>query len=109
MKPGLSVLALIADDTSSRWSDCAKDCDVNSYKSVEPSDLLCRQQSQCWSMPRLHRGGWGAILEFSLGRVREEAEEGDDGVGPGLAMLVESSWFPFEAMTLWLFYTDLQK
>lgn len=53
--------------------------------------------------------GGGAILEFSLGRVREEAEEGDDGVGPGLAMLVESSWFPFEAMTLWLFYTDLQK
>lgn len=108
MKPGLSVLALIADDTSSRWSDCAKDCAVNSYKSVEPCDLLCRQQSQWWSMPRLHGVG-GPILEFSLGRVKEEAEEGDDGVGPGLAMLVESSWFPFDAMALWLFYTDLQK
>ena len=32
--------------------------------------------------------GRAPILEFSLGRVREEAEEGDDGVGPGLAMFV---------------------
>ena len=82
MKPGLSVLALIADDTSSRWSDCAKDCAVNSYKSVEPCDLLCRQQSQWWSMPRLHGVG-GPILEFSLGRVKEDRHEVTCKLRPG--------------------------
>ena len=37
------------------------------------------------------------------------AEEDDDGVGPELAVFVGIQFAPSDAMTLWLFYRDLQK